>query len=43
MKDARDAHGIIGYMNKYFIVIGSWHTESKTKAEIYDIKTDCWH
>ena len=43
MHDARDAHGFISYQDKYLIAVGSWHSDSGAKAEIYDIKNNEWH
>jgi hypothetical protein len=43
MHDARDAHGFISYMERYLIAVGSWHSDSGAKAEIYDIKSNEWH
>jgi len=43
MYNARDAHGFISYADSYLIAVGSWHNDSAAKAEIYDIKTNCWH
>ena len=39
----RDAHGVIGWHDRYMIVLGSWHVESSTKTcEIYDTERDSW-
>jgi hypothetical protein len=44
MNHARDAHGMIGWKNRFIIVIGSWHVDPSTRTcEIYDIKHNIWH
>ena len=43
MHHERDAHGITKWLNRYIIVVGSWHGTESTKAcEYYDTQTDKW-
>lgn len=43
MNHSRDAHGLISFMDKYIIVVGSWHVEESQKTcEIYDLENDQW-
>jgi hypothetical protein len=43
MHHQRDAHGITSWLNRYIIVVGSWHgNESTRTCEMYDVTTDCW-
>lgn len=44
MHHARDAHGMVGWKDRYIIVVGSWHVEKSTRTcEIYDIENNEWH
>jgi hypothetical protein len=39
----RDAHGITSWLNRFIIVVGSWHgTDSAKTCEMYDVTTDSW-
>jgi hypothetical protein len=43
MNNARDAHGMISWKDKYIIVVGSWHVKTSIRTcEIYDIKKNEW-
>jgi hypothetical protein len=43
MHHQRDAHGITSWLNRYIIVVGSWHgNESTRTCEMYDVTTDRW-
>jgi len=43
MELARDGHGLIGWHNRYLIVVGTWHhSENSKTAEMYDIKKNKW-
>lgn len=43
MHYSRDAHGMISWLNRYLIVVGTWHNQENSKtAEIYDIKKNKW-
>lgn len=44
MNYERDAHGITSWLNRYIIVVGSWHgTDSSRTCEFYDVVTNCWN
>jgi hypothetical protein len=39
----RDAHGITSWLNRYIIVVGSWHgNDSIRTCEMYDVTTNRW-
>ena len=43
MHQARDGHGMISWLNRYLIVVGTWHhAENSKTAEIYDIRKNKW-